>query len=187
MAFATFQTVFPLYALNRLGLQADQTAFILTYVGILVVLVQGVAIGQLTQRIEENRLILLAIILLAISLVAWAITPNVPVLLVVLAPLALAAGVLNTLLNSVLSKAVLPEEVGGTLGLAASLESLSRVISPAAGGFLLEAIGAWAPGVLGAGITAWLSRYVWTRIIRNQKSPLVQRTDRIHPRQSLGS
>jgi DHA1 family tetracycline resistance protein-like MFS transporter len=167
LAFSTFQTVFPLWALNRLQLQADQTAYILAYVGILVALVQGVAIGRLTQRFEENHLIFGAVALMAFSLSAWAFTPNVITLLIILAPLALAGGVLNTVLNSALTKAVNPEEVGGTLGLAAALESLSRVISPTAGGLLLETLGPWAPGVVGAMLTAWLSNYVYRRILRN--------------------
>jgi DHA1 family tetracycline resistance protein-like MFS transporter len=167
LAFSTFQTVFPLWALNRLQLQADQTAYILAYVGILVALVQGVAIGRLTQRFEENHLIFGAVALMAFSLSAWAFTPNVITLLIILAPLALAGGVLNTVLNSALTKAVNPEEVGGTLGLAAALESLSRVISPTAGGLLLETLGPWAPGVVGATLTAWLSNYVYRRILRN--------------------
>jgi DHA1 family tetracycline resistance protein-like MFS transporter len=169
LAFSTFQTVFPLWALNRLQLQADETAYILAYVGILVALVQGVAIGRLTQRFDENRLMFSAVILMTLSLGAWAFTPNVIVLLIVLAPLALAGGVLNTVLNSVLTKVVKPEEVGGTLGIAAALESLSRVISPTAGGVLLETLGPWAPGMAGAVLTAWLSNYVYRRIIRSPK------------------
>jgi DHA1 family tetracycline resistance protein-like MFS transporter len=166
LAFATFQTVFPLWALNRLQLKVDQTAFVLAYVGILVALVQGVAIGRLTQRFKENHLIFSALVLMTFSLTAWAFTPNTIILLIILAPLALSGGVLNTVLNSVLTKAVNPEEVGGILGLAAALESFSRVISPSAGGLLLEMLGPWAPGIAGATLTAWLSNYVLRRIIR---------------------
>jgi DHA1 family tetracycline resistance protein-like MFS transporter len=141
LAFAIFQTIFPLYALYRFGLDARSTGFVLTYVGILVVFVQGFLVGWLASRYDEYRLIFLATVLMGVSLFAWAIVPNIVALLIVLAPLAFAAGILNTLLNSTLSKAVYPEEVGGTLGLSASLESLTRVISPTAGGFLLGSIG----------------------------------------------
>lgn len=176
LAFATFQTVFPLWALKRLQLQADQTAYVLAYVGILVALVQGVAIGRLTQRFKENYLIFASVVLMTFSLGAWAFTPNTIILLIILAPLALAGGVLNTVLNSVLTKAVDPEEVGGTLGLSAALESLSRVISPSAGGLLLEMLGSWAPGVAGAALTAWLSSFVFRRIIRDPDSALTVET-----------
>ncbi len=41
-------------------------------------------------------------------------------LLLVLLPISFGGGVLNTVINSALSKSVYPEEIGGTLGLAAS-------------------------------------------------------------------
>jgi MFS family permease len=95
---------------------------VLTYVGILVVFVQGFLVGWMASRFDEYRLIFLATILMMVSLFGWALVPNIIALLIILAPLALAAGTLNTLLNSTLSKAVYQEEVGGTLGLSASLE-----------------------------------------------------------------
>jgi len=171
LAFALFQTVFPLYALKRLNLEASQTAFVLTYVGILVALVQGVAIGRLSARFEERTLILVSSVLMTLSLTAWAFTPSVLVLLVVLIPLAFAGGVLNTTVNSALTKVVRAEEVGGTLGLSAALESATRVISPTLGGVLLDVFGAWAPGVVGALLTAGLSFFIWRRIYQNPPTP----------------
>ncbi|MFL7890942.1 MAG: MFS transporter [Anaerolineales bacterium] len=175
LAFAIFQTIFPLYALYRFDLDARSTGFVLTYVGILVVFVQGFLVGWLASHFDEYRLIFLATVIMGLSLFAWAIVPNVAALLMVLAPLAFAAGILNTLLNSTLSKAVYAEEVGGTLGLSASLESLTRVISPSAGGYLLGSIGAWAPGLAGGLIMIWTVSYAWRRLIRNPDPPLPPR------------
>jgi DHA1 family tetracycline resistance protein-like MFS transporter len=166
LAFAIFQTVFPLFALKRLELEANQTAFVLTYVGILVALVQGVAIGRLSARYQERQLIFTSSILMSLALAAWALTPSVLVLLVVLIPLAFAGGVLNTVVNSALTKVVQPEEVGGILGLSAALESITRVLSPTLGGVLLDFLGAWAPGIIGAIITAWLSTFVYRHIFQ---------------------
>ena len=50
-----------------------------------------------------------------------------------------------TVISSTLTKSVNPEEVGGTLGLSASLESLTPVIAPSLGGYLLGRLGTWAP------------------------------------------
>lgn len=177
LAFATFQTIFPLYAQYKLGLDARGTGFVLTYVGILVVFVQGFLIGWLASRFNEYRLVFLATLIMTVSLFAWAVAPNLLFVLVILAPLAFAAGVLNTLLNSTLSKAVYPEEVGGALGLSASLESLTRVISPAAGGFLLGSLGPWAPGLAGGLIMIWTVNYAWRRLVRNPDPPLPPRTN----------
>jgi DHA1 family tetracycline resistance protein-like MFS transporter len=175
LAFATFTGIFALYAQYRLELDSTQTGYVLAYVGFLSVLVQGVAIGRLTKRFAENRLILGAVVLLAGSLLGWAFAPNVPLLLVVLAPVALAAGVLNTVINSAITKSVYAEEVGGALGVAASIESLTRVIGPTAGGLLLDYLGTWAPGVVGAFLMVWLATFVWRRLITNPDPPLPRR------------
>jgi DHA1 family tetracycline resistance protein-like MFS transporter len=152
-------------------LQADQTGYILAYVGVLAVLVQGVAIGWLTARFRESRLIFSAAILMALSLLAWAFAPNVLLLLILLAPLALAGGTLNTVINSALTKVVDPEEVGGTLGLSASIESLTRVIAPVIGGLLLERLGTSAPGVFAAIVMVWTVSLIWRRLIVNPDLP----------------
>ncbi|MFN3763203.1 MAG: DUF4832 domain-containing protein, partial [Anaerolineae bacterium] len=67
---------------------------------------------------------------LGISLLAWALTPSLGVLLVVLAPLALASGVLRVAIHTALTRSVWPEEVGGTLGLSAALGGLTRIVAP---------------------------------------------------------
>jgi DHA1 family tetracycline resistance protein-like MFS transporter len=177
MAFSIFQTIFPLFALYQLELDARQTGFVLAYVGVLAAIVQGGAIGQLTKRFSERVLIFSSTIIMAGSLLVWAFTPNVPILLVVLLPLAYAGGVLGTVINSALSKSVYPEEVGGTLGLAASLESSTRVVAPSLGGFLLGSLGTWAPGVASALIMAWVASYTWRRLYINPDPPLPGREE----------
>ena len=46
LAFATFQSIFALYAQYRLGLTAQTTGYVLAYVGLLSVIVQGFADGN---------------------------------------------------------------------------------------------------------------------------------------------
>jgi MFS transporter, DHA1 family, tetracycline resistance protein len=58
LASATFQTIFALWGQARLGLDAQATGYVLAYVGVLVVLVQGVLIGRITARVPETQLIL---------------------------------------------------------------------------------------------------------------------------------
>jgi DHA1 family tetracycline resistance protein-like MFS transporter len=187
LAFAIFQTIFALYAQYRLGLEANQTGYVLAYVGLLSVLVQGVAIGWLAIHISERYLIFSAVVLMAFSLLAWAFVPSLLALLVLLAPLALAGGTLNTILSSALTKAVYPEEVGGTLGLSTSLESLTRVIAPSAGGVLLGRLGTAAPGVFGALIMLWVVSFVWRRLIVNPDPPLPDRESSVPAGAPLGS
>jgi MFS family permease len=139
--------------------------YVFTYVGLLIVGIQGGGMGLLTKRFSEKQLIFGGTILLTFSLLAWALTPTVWLLLVVLAPLALASGVLRVSINSALTKSVYPEEVGGILGMSASLESLARIVSPIVGGFLLDQLGTAAPGIVGALLMGLLIPFVWQRVL----------------------
>ncbi len=165
LAFSIFQTVFALYVLARFQFSSGQTGFILAYVGVLSVLVQGVLVGHLTRRFEERTLIYAAVILMGISLLGWALAPSVAILLVVLAPTAVAGGVLNTVINSALTKAVRSVEIGGTLGLSSALESLTRVIAPTLGAALLQAWGPAAPGLFAAMLCLPLVFFLQRRIV----------------------
>lgn len=170
LAFAIFQTIFSLYALRRFDLDAQQTGFVLTYVGLLSVIVQGGLVGRLSRRFPDDVLIFASVALMAVSLLGWAFAPSVAFLLIILAPVSLAGGVLNTILSSALTKAVQPHEVGGILGLSASIESLTRVIAPTLGGLLLDQLGPWSPGVFSAIVLTGLFVYVWATIFGHPMS-----------------
>jgi DHA1 family tetracycline resistance protein-like MFS transporter len=156
--------VFALYALNKFNLQARDTGLILTYVGVLSVFVQGFLMGRITKLFREDVLILFSGALMTVSLIGWALTPSVFWLLVVLTPTAISGGILNTLLSSTLTKAVEPQEIGGILGLSASIESSTRIIAPILGGYLLQSLGTWAPGAFGAVLMLGVSAFIFYTI-----------------------
>ncbi len=172
LAFSMFQSIFSLYAAYKLHLTSQMTGYVLAYVGVLSVLVQGVGVGLVTKRFKENAILITSMWLMFFGLAGWAITPNLPVMLVVMLPLALGGGMLNTVINSAITKVVSREEIGGTLGLSTSLESISRVIAPSAGGFLLQNLGAWAPGVVSAALMLWVVYFTYRRIILVKRSAL---------------
>jgi DHA1 family tetracycline resistance protein-like MFS transporter len=164
LAFAIFQTIFSLYALAKFNLTATETGYVLTYVGVLSVITQGFLVGRITAKFREDILIVACVALMAVSLVGWALAPSVLALLIILTPTALSGGILNTLLSSTLTKAVSPQEVGGILGLSASVESATRIFAPVIGGALLQQVGTWAPGAFGALVMAGVFAYVFVKI-----------------------
>ncbi len=124
LAFAMFTSIFSLYAAGGpLNLSAAATGFVLAYVGVLAAVVQGFAIGRLAKRYPEATLMFASALAMVVGFLLWGMVPNVILLLIVLLPLAIGGGVLNTILSTVLTKAVPGEEVGGTLGLASAVES----------------------------------------------------------------
>jgi DHA1 family tetracycline resistance protein-like MFS transporter len=177
LAFTAFTANFALYTRYRFGLDDQATSYTLTYIGLLVVIVQGFAISRLTARFGDERLIFGAAVLMAPSLLAWALVGNVPLLLAVLAPLALAGGVLNTVITSAITKSVYPEEIGGALGFSASLESLTRVLAPAIGGTLIDRLGTSSLGLFGTLIMVGVVAFAWRRLIVNPDPPLPGRSE----------
>jgi DHA1 family tetracycline resistance protein-like MFS transporter len=167
LAFTMFTANFALFTRYRFGLTDQTTSYIFTYVGVLVVFVQGFLVGRLAKRFPEERIIVAGVALLALALVGWALVPTVALMLGVLAFLPLSGGTLNTVTNSALTKAVREEDVGGTLGLSTSLDSLTQILAPIIGGFLIDELGPWAIGATGALIMAGVLLYAWRCLIAN--------------------
>jgi len=172
LSFTLFQSNFTLFVKTRWGLTAENTSFILTYVGILSVIVQGFAIGMLTRRFGERKLMMAGLTGLAITLIAWAVVPGVGWLLVVLAPLALASGILGVMLTSQLTQSVTKEEVGGTLGLSSASQNLAQIVAPAMGGWLLDSVGTWSVGVLAGLIMTGALVFAQRRVLAVPESEL---------------
>jgi hypothetical protein len=102
-----------------------------------------------------------------IDLLEWAWASSVFALILVLTPIGIARGVLNTLLTSALTKAVHRDEVGGILGPGASINSPRHISSPIIGGALIEQLGPSGPGLFGAATLAGLSTFVWNEIFNH--------------------
>lgn len=172
LAGALFMTLFTLWAKDRLGLDARVTSYLMAYTGALSIVAQVGLINPLTKRFDTARLITWSTAILAMSLLAWAFASNIPLLMVLMVPYAFATGVLNTVINSAITWAVPPQGMGDALGTSSALESLSRVIAPSLGGWMLGAMGTWAPGMLGAVLTGGLAVFAWHRLIAHPDPPL---------------
>ncbi|MCU0522939.1 MAG: MFS transporter [Anaerolineae bacterium] len=165
VAGSLFFSLFTMWSKERLGLDAQTVSYVLAYQGTLSIIVQVALIGPLTRRFSEARLITAAVGVLAVALLAWALTPSVAILLLVLIPQVLSSGTLNTVINSAITWLVTPEEMGDALGTAAALDCLARMVAPSLGGWMLGGLGTWAPGVLGAAILSGLTVFAWRRLI----------------------
>jgi DHA1 family tetracycline resistance protein-like MFS transporter len=66
-----------------------------------------------------------------------------------------------------LTKAVQPQEIGGILGLSASIESATRIFAPIIGGYLLQVFGTWSPGVFGAVIMLGITVFTFFTIFNH--------------------
>lgn len=79
LAFYGYENLFPLFTLHRLGLNAAGNAMIFVFIGILLVMVQGRAIGPLSRKYGERKLIITGLTLLSIGLILSAVTPSIAI------------------------------------------------------------------------------------------------------------
>lgn len=79
IAFYGYENLFPLFSLHRLGLNAAGNSMIFVFIGVVLVVVQGRAIGPLSRKYGERKLIIAGLTLLGIGLILSAITPSIAV------------------------------------------------------------------------------------------------------------
>ena len=142
MAFSMMTTAFPLYTNYSFGYNAEETGYVLAYVGLLAVIVQGGLLGKLSKKFGEANLVIAGCFLLVLSFLA---VPYISGESFGLVGLLIGAGcfavgnsISSPSLTSLASKNAEEFEQGKILGVMQSAASLARAISPTLTGFLLN-------------------------------------------------
>jgi MFS family permease len=167
-AFSGVQVMFIPYVADVYGYTAAQSALLLTYIGVLAVLTQGVLIGRLTVRygpiplsVGGTAVLVVSVGLLPFSRAFGAVLPDltglVPFLtaellglLVILTFLPVGNGVLSVTLTALVSQRAGADVQGSAFGITQGAGSLARTVGPPVMGGLYFAIGFWSPFVVGA-------------------------------------
>ena len=79
IAFGGYEQLFSLFTLNRLGMDATDTAGLFALAGIFIVIVQGFLIGRWSRQRGDRWLVILGVSTLAIGLIGTSLTPRIPV------------------------------------------------------------------------------------------------------------
>mmetsp|Transcript_3385 Transcript_3385/g.4647 ORF Transcript_3385/g.4647 Transcript_3385/m.4647 type:complete len:399 (-) Transcript_3385:56-1252(-) len=159
--FTLFETCFGFFNIQRFSMSARHSSYLLAYVGIVFSLVQGGGIKMLTRRFSEQNLIVVSHVTLAISLLLWIGSFSIQHLLGALFPLSISLGLLHTLINSQITKQVKQSEMGETLGLSASVGSLTRILAPTLSGFLIDNFGLTSPAILACFLMIGMAAYAF--------------------------
>ncbi len=149
-AFANMETTLVLLTHDQFKFTTNMNSWMFTYVGLLIVMVQGGMIHRLSKKYGEKKLIGVGSILVALGLLLTPATVNLVVLGLALALLAIGSGINNPSNQSMLSKLATADRVGGVLGVGQSLATLGRIIGPIVGGMSYQYLGMSAPYWIGA-------------------------------------
>lgn len=124
------------------------------YVGVIMVLTQGLFIRKLMPLWGERKVLLIGLFLFAIGIggIGWA--EHVWYLGIVVTLLALGSGFMNPAINGSISLLTSNEEQGSVMGVNQSLSAMARIFGPAIGGWLYVHAGHsspfWLSGAFGA-------------------------------------
>jgi len=152
--FAQLETTFALLLLERFGLDARHAGEILALMAVVMVFIQGGAIGKLVKRFGEVRLAAVGTALMALALSAASLSYHLLWFVGALLFQALGFALTNPSLSSLASRNADADKQGSTLGLYQSAGSLARVIGPLVAGYLFDHFGSKVPFLSASGLFA---------------------------------
>jgi multidrug resistance protein len=148
LAFTAMEAVFPLFTQQTFRWDATQNGYIFTYVGIVIVIVQGGLVGVLVKRFGERAVLIGGLALLAGGLLLLPVSQSLAVLLIALAILSAGDGAVTPTTSALLSLASPSHAQGETLGIAQGVAGLGRIFGPILAGALFS-IGVGLPFAAG--------------------------------------
>jgi len=142
LCFSTFTSGFALFAERRFTWEGHpvtprEISYLLGYVGLLGIILQGFLIGRLVKRFGESALVSAGFISLIVGYLILGPCRDIATLLVVSTISSFGNGVLRPTLSSLVSQNAGPEEQGVVLGLNQGLNSVAQILAPILGGVLI--------------------------------------------------
>lgn len=154
LIFTGLEGTFALWCLHVLGAGPDMVGVYLGFAGIVTAVVQGGGVGRLSRRFGEAKVAAAGVVCLAAGLVVLGLIDSSAWVFLAMALIAIAMGLHNPAMQSLMSQAAPADWKGGVLGAAQSGASLARIAGPALAGLALTHIHVTAPFWIGAAMAA---------------------------------
>ena len=172
--FAVFTTIFPLWLGVELAYDARHAGYLMAYLGLLMAIVQGRMIGPLARRFTERRLLVFGATLLIAAYAALPLAHSLPLILIVVAPLALGTGINWPTLTSLLSQYSDVDKQGAVLGVMQSLSALARMFGAAWAGWIFGTFTPATPFVLNAWLMSLAAAFAILFMIKAPGRPVAR-------------
>ncbi|ESO83196.1 hypothetical protein LOTGIDRAFT_133911 [Lottia gigantea] len=144
-----FQSMFSIVAIETFKLEADQNGYIMSYIGITSMAVQGLGVGILTSRYTEDNILKGSCIILVFSYFLLSFVGSIWQFCLVVLPMCIGLTIKNVVITSALTRTVSEADTGAMIGLNMGVNSLIRTVSPTIGGYMLASYGFPSFGVFG--------------------------------------
>jgi DHA1 family tetracycline resistance protein-like MFS transporter len=167
LAFATYQSIFALFAQVRFASTPRDIGRILAVVGLIAAVIQGGLIGKFAKRYGEKPLLIAGLMLMIVASIIMPTVQTVRWMMLVLGMLTIGSAMTSSLLPALISRITSSEKQGSTLGITQSAGSLARYFGPALGGTLFSSFDPNAPFILCAGLTVLTLLFSTTNLSSN--------------------
>ena len=145
LTFAAYVSAFFIFATNqalflnmRFNFTAAKVGYLLAYLGVINLVFRGPLLGKLIDKIGERRLSIFGVASMASGLLFITFASNNILFYTAYTFFALGSALVRPLITGEVSRMVSQKEQGSILGVTGSLESLSRIVTPILGGFLIS-------------------------------------------------
>lgn len=150
LPFTIYTTMFPLFAKKQLGFSVDQAGYFLAIVGLLGVFWQAGMVGPVVKRFGEYKSLMVGLTASTIGLFYVVFVNSWWKLIVVALLFSFGHGISRPPLTGLIVRAAPPNRRGGVFGALTSLESLTRILGPITGGWLIAVHPTWLGWVGGS-------------------------------------
>ena len=144
-AYSALQSHFAIYTLTRFAANEKQNAMLLTYLGVMITIIQGGLIRRLMPVLGEKRLIHTGLVLGAVGFLALILAPTLGYVYGALTLLSMGSGLAAPAIQSLVSRRAGSSEQGVIMGVTQSLGSLARILGPLWAGLTFDAFSPSAP------------------------------------------
>jgi multidrug resistance protein len=155
-AFAVLEALITLYMGDQYGATPLDVGLLFAWIGVVLVLTQGVLLRRLVNYAGETRLVVVGLTAMGVGLAAMAFVPSYGWFYAVGTVIAFGNGITFPSFTSLYSKACEAENAGELLGQGQAMATTGRIIGPTIGGLLMQHWFPSAPFLL-AGAMMFLS------------------------------
>lgn len=159
LAMSTMEATLVLFMKSRFDWGLKEVSFGFAYVGVMIVLTQGVLVRRLIPKFGEKQVLRFGLILMSMGLSGIAIAQSIYVVALTQTLLALGIGFVNPSTLGSVSLLIDAKEQGAALGTTQGMASLGRIIGPILGGALFGSLSEGSPFIV-AGLMTVIALFV---------------------------
>ncbi|XP_047374395.1 solute carrier family 22 member 18 isoform X5 [Sciurus carolinensis] len=166
-----FMVMFSIISMDFFQLEPSQAGYLMSFFGVLQMVVQGLVIGRLSSHFSEEALLRAGVLVFMVVGLGMALMSTVLHFCLLVPGLVFSLCTLHVVTDSMLTKAVSASDTGTMLGLCASVQPLTRTLGPTLGGLLYRSFGVPVFGQVQFAVNFFLFLVLW-------RKPMSQKRDK---------